>query len=243
MQIHPALERVLGPHLDHPAVVDLLQKYLTPTLLKAAGKARLGTRLIKIAPRMGRRLTEEIFQALSKQTVVVSGTHAPPGRCCRAWPNSWGRCAANARRSPSRSRSSSWRPRWNRSSGACPALVSGPLRVITEISSKEFATAGHLALLHRPGAGDPPIRIFEPRRAPLTSRQQGPQTHGVPLRFRSSQLAARSDPVSRRYYERKIAQGKRHNQALIALAPRRCDALYAMLRDGTLYEVSPPLTT
>lgn len=24
-QIHPALERVLGPHLDHPAVLDLLR--------------------------------------------------------------------------------------------------------------------------------------------------------------------------------------------------------------------------
>ena len=76
MQIHPALERVLGPHLDHPAVLDLLQKYPTPTAMKAAGKARLGNRLIKLAPRMGRRLAEEIFQALSEQSVVVGGTHA-----------------------------------------------------------------------------------------------------------------------------------------------------------------------
>lgn len=29
-QIHPALERVFGPHLDHPAVLDLLQRYPTP---------------------------------------------------------------------------------------------------------------------------------------------------------------------------------------------------------------------
>ncbi len=29
---------------------------------------------------------------------------------------------------------------------------------------------------------------------------------------------------------------KRHNQALIALARRRCDVLFAMLRDGTLYQ-------
>lgn len=26
-QIHPALERVLGPRLDHPATLDLLQRY------------------------------------------------------------------------------------------------------------------------------------------------------------------------------------------------------------------------
>jgi hypothetical protein len=37
---------------------------------------------------------------------------------------------------------------------------------------------------------------------------------------------------------RKISQGKRDNQALIALARRRCDVLFAMLRDGTFY--SPP---
>jgi hypothetical protein len=30
MQFHPALERVLGPHLDHPAVLDLLQHYPSP---------------------------------------------------------------------------------------------------------------------------------------------------------------------------------------------------------------------
>ena len=51
-------------------------------------------------------------------------------------------------------------------------------------------------------------------------------------------FAALRDPVSRAYYARKIGQGKRHNQALIALARRRCDVLFAMLRDGTLY--SPP---
>ncbi|MEX3942004.1 IS110 family transposase, partial [Paraburkholderia sp. BR10937] len=37
-------------------------------------------------------------------------------------------------------------------------------------------------------------------------------------------------------YARKVQQGKRHNQALIALARRRCDVLFAMLRDGTFYE-------
>ncbi|TAP41112.1 hypothetical protein EYS21_19780, partial [Arthrobacter sp. S39] len=30
------------------------------------------------------------------------------------------------------------------------------------------------------------------------------------------------------------------NQALIALARRRCDTLFAMLRDGTLYQAKHP---
>ncbi|MFB9688794.1 hypothetical protein ACFFTO_31855, partial [Amycolatopsis plumensis] len=31
------------------------------------------------------------------------------------------------------------------------------------------------------------------------------------------------------------AEGKKHNAALICLARRRCDVLYAMLRNGTHY--------
>lgn len=48
-------------------------------------------------------------------------------------------------------------------------------------------------------------------------------------------FAALRDPISRAYYTRKMSQGKRHNQALIALARRRCDVLFAMMRDGTFY--------
>ena len=37
-QIHPALERVLGPRLDHPAVLDLLQRYPSPEKLALPGE-------------------------------------------------------------------------------------------------------------------------------------------------------------------------------------------------------------
>ena len=47
--------------------------------------------------------------------------------------------------------------------------------------------------------------------------------------------AALHDPSSRAYYDRKRAEGKRHNQAIIVLARRRSNVLFAMLRDGTLF--------
>jgi transposase len=50
-----------------------------------------------------------------------------------------------------------------------------------------------------------------------------------------SAFAALHDPVSRAYYNPQEQSGKRHSQALIALARRRCDFLFAMLHDGTLY--------
>ncbi len=49
-------------------------------------------------------------------------------------------------------------------------------------------------------------------------------------------FAALSDPASRAYYDRKRAEKKKHNAALICLARRRVDVLHAMLRNGALYE-------
>ena len=54
-----------------------------------------------------------------------------------------------------------------------------------------------------------------------------------------SALASLRDPVSRTYYQRKRDQGKRHNQALLALAHRRILTLHAMIRDGALYDPQP----
>ncbi|GAB3445018.1 hypothetical protein GCM10027570_14840 [Streptomonospora sediminis] len=51
-------------------------------------------------------------------------------------------------------------------------------------------------------------------------------------------FASLAHPPSQAYYDRKIAQGKHHNQALLCLARRRCDVLFAMLRDGMSYQ--PP---
>ncbi|WP_420031387.1 IS110 family transposase [Streptomyces sp. cg28] len=45
---------------------------------------------------------------------------------------------------------------------------------------------------------------------------------------------------SRRFYERKRAEGKRHIQAVLALARRRVNVLWALLRDGRIYELAPP---
>jgi transposase len=44
---------------------------------------------------------------------------------------------------------------------------------------------------------------------------------------------------SRAFYDRKRAEGKRHTQALIALARRRVNVVWAMLRDGTTFETRP----
>lgn len=47
--------------------------------------------------------------------------------------------------------------------------------------------------------------------------------------FYQSAFCALSDPLSRAFYDRKRREGKRHHQAVIALARRRLDVLWALL--------------
>jgi transposase len=56
--------------------------------------------------------------------------------------------------------------------------------------------------------------------------------------YLAAQSAARTDPASRAYYDRKRAEGKHHRQAILSLARRRLNVLWAMLRDHIPYENS-----
>ncbi|MFI6576203.1 IS110 family transposase [Nocardiopsis sp. NPDC050513] len=49
-------------------------------------------------------------------------------------------------------------------------------------------------------------------------------------------------PASKAYYQRKRSEGKGHKQALLALARRRANVLWAMIRDGACYQATPPVT-
>ncbi|WP_066515997.1 IS110 family transposase [Curtobacterium ammoniigenes] len=66
--------------------------------------------------------------------------------------------------------------------------------------------------------------------------------------LRTCYLAAlsslKNSPASRTFYDRKRAEGKSHKQALLALARRRINVIWAMLRDLTSYReplAAPPL--
>ncbi|MGW2937469.1 IS110 family transposase [Streptomyces sp. NPDC001156] len=57
--------------------------------------------------------------------------------------------------------------------------------------------------------------------------------------YLSAMASLKSCPASRTYYDRKRAEGKGHKQALIALARRRVNVLWAMIRDGACYQPAP----
>lgn len=234
-QIHPALERVLGPRLDHPAVLDLLRTWPTPEALRHAGRRRIGNRLTKLAPRMGERLADDIIEALGQQSVTVVGTNAATivlpelaGMLARIHD---GRATVNAQVEALVEAHP-----LHQVLMSLPAVgIRTAARILTEVAGKDFPTAGHLASY----AGLTPVTW----RSGSSIRSDRASRRGNKVLKRTlylSAFAALKDPLSRAYYDRKRAEGKRHNQALIALARRRCDTLYAMLRDGTLYQAKSP---
>lgn len=230
-QIHPALERVVGPRLDHPAILDLLQRWPSPAELRAAGEKRIATRMLKLAPRKGRDWAHEIVAALDAQTVVVTGTNA----AALVLPRLAAQVATLRRQ---RDEVAAEIEKLVDAHPLQPVLTTMPgvgvrtaARLLTEVAGKHFPTAGHLAAY----AGLAPVtrRSGSSIRGEYSSRRGNKTLKNAMF---LSAFAALRDPESRAYYDRKIAQGKRHNQALIALARRRSDVLYAMLRDGTIYQ-------
>lgn len=230
-QIHPALERVIGEHLDHQAMPELLAKYPTPAALRKAGRARVEALLRKHAPRAGKRWATEVFTALDEQTVIVSGTNAA------------GIVLPQLARSLAQTRTArievlaqvellvEAHPLHILLTSLPAVGVRTEARILTEVIGKDFQTAGHLASY----AGLAPVTW----RSGTSIRGDHPSRKGNKVLKRAlflSAFASLHDPVSRTYYDRKRAEGKKHNQAVIALARRRCNVLFAMLRDGTIYQ-------
>ncbi|ADI11715.1 putative transposase [Streptomyces bingchenggensis BCW-1] len=60
--------------------------------------------------------------------------------------------------------------------------------------------------------------------------------------YTSALISIRCCEESCRFYDRKRAEGKRHTQAVLVLARRRVNVLWALLRDGRCYEPIPSVT-
>ncbi|MGW3252280.1 IS110 family transposase [Streptomyces fungicidicus] len=237
-QIHPSLERVLGPRIQHPTVLRLLEQFGSPAQIRKAGRRRLVTLIRPKAPRMAERPVEDIFTALDEQSVVVPGTDAAAlivPSLTSSLQSVLDQCKLLA-------------ARIEELLGAhplSPVLISMPgigvrtaARILIDVGDgRGFATAGHLAAY----AGLAPVT----RNSGSSIRGEHPSRRGNKQLKRAFYLAAfasLSQPESRAYYDRKRREGKHHVAALVALARRRIDVLFAMLRDGTFYQPPTPAT-
>jgi transposase len=232
LNVHPALERLLGKHIHRGGVLDLLTVAPTPAALCILGIDGITAAMATRSPRLAKALPAQILTALDAQTVTVPGT-TEFGRVITG--------VAGQLRDVLAER------------GALAVdlearLEAHPLgQVLTSMpgvgirtaiillvivgDASAFRTAAHLAAY----AGLAPVtRRSGSSIKGETRSQRG--NHALKSALFLSAFASLADPESRAYYDRKRAEGKRHNAALICLARRRVDVMFAMLRDRKPYQ-------
>jgi transposase len=237
LEYFPALEAAFDYSKKAPLI--LLSGYQTPEAIRRAGTSRLAAWLKKRGCRGSANVARKAVEAASAQHTVLRTEPVAAQLVATIAGQITAIDAEIAQLEDVISERFGQHP-------DAPILLSmpgfGPVLAATFLANtggdlSAFETAGRLASV----AGLAP--------APRDSgRISG--NHHRPRRFnrrlmRTCYLAAlsslKNSPASRAFYERKRSEGKSHKQALIALARRRIDTLWAMLRDRTTYrEPCPP---
>lgn len=226
VSVHPGLERALD--LTNKADLWLLARYVTPAELRRAGHRRVVEHLHKL-----RGMRSQRAQALATAAVEAARAQhiAVPGE----------RRAAELIRELA-TEALAVRDRLARLDTELEELVAahpdGALicslpgmgavlaaEFIVEAGGIErFATADKLAA----AAGLAPVLKQSGRSRALRRALGG--NKNLKRVFYQSAFCSLRHPASRAFYARKRREGKRHHQAVIALARRRVDVLHAMLR-------------
>ena len=235
----PALERAFGERLDSRGVLAVVQHYPSGPALKQAGVARLTAALKAQRVQRAEAFAKQLHQAAMTQTVTLTGS-ATAARLISELAEQL--AAVLVRRAelekeiedgffalPEAAILHSL-PGIGPRLGACIAVEIG--------SITRFRTPGHLAAYA--GLGPTPWKSGTSINANMPTRLGNHRLKNA--LFLAAFASLRHEP-SRTYYDRKRAQGKRHNQALLCLARRRVDVLHAMLSQGTPYRSPAPLAT
>ena len=191
-QIHPALEAVLGPHLEHDAVLEAIAAWPTPTALRKAGKARIDARLKKHGARRHAAWAQQVCEALKKQTVTVAGTDAAGAvlpHLARQLISLHAQRADIADRVETLAGGSTL---------SCPVPTTrardrgpGRRRLPGRDTGQDLHHRSPAGLLRRPGAGDQEVGVLDQGRARLPRRQQAAQESHVPVCLRLPALRPR----------------------------------------------------
>jgi transposase len=236
--IAPALERAVGDRLHQAGIRDLLAKYPTLTALRAAGRARI-ERVIKArSPRIAGKVTTAVTAAISAQDVTVPA-EAATGRVIAELAAELDRVCARRDALAAEIEEAFLSHPFGELLASMPGI--GPrtgARILAEIGDgSAFRDGSKLAAY----AGLAPVTRQSGTSLAGESRSRR-GNHRLKNAMFLSAFASLRDPASKAFYDRKRAEGKRHNAALICLARRRCDVILAMLRTGQPYTPGRPGT-
>ena len=233
--ISPELERALN--LTTIGALVVVSRFPTPEQIRRAGRATLVAALGRaLVPAPG-RIVDRVLAAADRQSVVLPGQGAAAV------------IAADLADHLLRVR----RQIKDLDKAIAQAVAEHPqaevllsLPGIGTIAAAEFIVAvGDLSTFAGPDnlaayAGLAPVAHDSGRRVGNLRR---PTRYHRRLRYMfcmAALTAVRTDGPSKTYYQRKRREGRNHKQALIALARRRVNVLWALLRDNRTYSPTPP---
>ena len=231
VSLFPALERALDVNGKGPLI--LLTHYQSPTQLRRAGHKRIATYLRNRGVKGSNNVAHKALGAARSQNVTLPAQEVGAAIVAELAEDILGL----KDRLQSIDEEIGQRFFARREArflislpGMGPTLGAEFLVAVGEISA--FESADRLAAY----AGLVPAARDSGKRVGNNRRMRGGNKVLKRVFYQSAFASLRSAPESRVFYDRKRAEGKRHTQALIALARRRVNVLWAMLRDGTTFE-------
>ena len=235
--IFPGLERILDLTTKGP--LHLLTRFVTPAELRAAGKKRLVRHLKAAGGLPGvEALAERALAAAVEQTVDVPAERTT-ARLIRE-------LAAEALASRARVIELDRELEALLQRHPDAALIRSLPGMGAVLTAEFIAQAGNLSRFRSAdalaaAAGIAPV-LRQSGKARFLRRAAG-GNKDLKRVFYQSAFCSLATPDSRAFYARKRGEGKRHRQALIALARRRVDVLWAMLRNRRPFEPNLKLAT
>jgi transposase len=237
LEYFPALERAFDYNKSKAALI-LLTGYQTPDGLRRAGVARLSAWLRKRKARNASAVAAAALEAANAQHTMVPGQQLAAAMVARlakevmALDTEIGKTETMIEE------------RFRRHSHA-EIILSMPGFGVTLGAEFIASTGGDMSAFDSVDrlagvAGLAPVPRDSGRISGNLKRPRRYDRRILRTCYLSAQIASRNDPASRTYYDRKRIEGKTHTQAVLALARRRLNVLWAMLRDHTTYQPTAP---
>ncbi|WP_192902311.1 IS110 family transposase [Micromonospora globbae] len=235
--VFPALERALD--VTTKGALVLLTRWQTPDAIRNAGESVIAAHLRGTAGIRVHKLTQAAMTAAQTQTVSLPGeqtTAAIVARLARELLRLRDEINQLDADLEQRFRSHAQADVLTSLPGMGTLLAAEFLVAVGDIAN--FTDADHLAAY----AGLAPVPRDSGRRSGNLQRPHRYNRALMRVFYTSAMVAAGRPGPSRDYYQRKRTEGKRHIQAVMALARRRVNVMWAMLRDAQPYTEQLPKT-
>jgi transposase len=230
VECHPAFERALGSDVTSPFVLRLLECFGGPWGMLGAGRGL--RRWIEKQKRVPAKLSERLLCALGEMASAPAGAalreeFAIPA-CARRMAELVQARKKTAHRIEALLKDEPVYLVLTSLPGIGPKTAAA---LIIHVDIAAFPDVSHLASC----AGIAPrTRQSKTSIKGESASRSGNRALKSAL-FLSAFASLRIDPVAREYYDRKRAEGKKHNAAIISLARRRLKIMYVMMHDPAPY--------